>query len=200
MTTYPNGELPDSALSEIAPGERLAGPSANAYRALVAAGKAHGISIRLAAGVGSAYRSLSVQRDYWDAYNGNAAAAKRVGLNPASRIRVAQPRGSSHGFGTRADLLFNGSSSPDAADLALAKQYGWTREFGADDPNHFEHDGRTAISSTASSAPTSTTVRSGEGGIAVAGRVGISFAQLQKLNPGVANWGALELGQKLRIR
>src|SRR5438874_943625 len=107
--SYANGKLPADALTSIGGGEKLSDPTAHAYFALVADGAAHGQKIRPAEGVGSGYRSMQVQEWYEEAYEGNAAAAHKVGLNPDSRIPVAHRGYSSHGWGTRIDLLFNGS-------------------------------------------------------------------------------------------
>lgn len=50
------------------------------------------------------------------------------------------------------------------------------------------------------SKPVTTTVQSGEGGIAVAARVKVPLGVLERLNPTVRNWGGLRLGQTIRIK
>lgn len=86
------------------------------------------------------YRSLAVQ------------ALGVGGKNSASTISIAAVGKSTHGLGTRVDI----GSMPPANDLnrfgadgklrrawllAKASNYGFTREFGEADPNHFKHDG-----------------------------------------------------------
>lgn len=143
---YRNGEVPATALRSVAPGVQLVSATANAYKSLVLIGALDGIKITPAAGVGSGYRSIALQKLFYAAYKGDTKAAIQVGLNPDSRVAVAQPGYSTHGFGTRIDLLFGGSSLPNSGQLELAAENGWDREFGKDDPNHFKHDGVTGIS------------------------------------------------------
>lgn len=192
-----NGMLPASSLVTVAPGEQLSTPTANAYRALVAAGKHVGITVALAGGVGSGYRSLAVQELYVKASHGDADAARQVGLNPGSSISVAAAGYSSHGWGTRADLLFNGSSWPTKAQLDLAAKFGFTREFGADDPNHFEHDGKTAILAPATA--TAYVVKSGDTLGAIASAHGTTWQALARLN-NLTDPDKIAVGQRLRLR
>jgi hypothetical protein len=99
---------------------------------------ATGVGVWIAAPHGG-YRSLVVQ-------------GAIGGLNAGSTIVVAGAGYSTHGLGTRADI----GSFPPAKNLgqygddgrkrrawllAHASNYGWTREFGEADPNHFKHDG-----------------------------------------------------------
>ena len=70
------------------------------------------------------------------------SAARRANIDPDLHVNVAAPGYSSHGTADRVDLLFNGHS-PDAPALALAKRYGFTREFGTADETHFQHTGDT---------------------------------------------------------
>lgn len=143
---YTNGRIPATALRTISPGNQLLSSAANAYKVLVLLGEVAGIAVKPAAGVGSAYRDIAMQTLYWQASRGVPAAMKATSLNPGSSVAVAAPGYSSHGDGRKIDLLFNGSANPSSTELALANHCGFTRQFGADDPNHFQHDGVTAIS------------------------------------------------------
>jgi hypothetical protein len=125
-------------------GTPLLSSTHGALKSLALLAEIHGITVRPAGGLGSGYRDLKTQQIFYDASRGNVADAKLADLNPDSRTAIAAPGGSSHGWGDRVDLLFNGSSDPSKLDLALANHFGFTREFQAADPNHFQHDGRTA--------------------------------------------------------
>jgi hypothetical protein len=140
---YPNGQIPSTALRSIGHGDELLAPTANAYKSLVLLGSVLGWDIRPASGVGSGYRSIQVQKEYWDAAHGNSADQRLVGLSSRSTVNVASPGTSSHGDGQKVDLVFNGSDMPSADQIALANHCGFVRQFGANDPNHFAHDGRT---------------------------------------------------------
>lgn len=144
MPTYPNGRVPVGALTELSHGFLLLNSVANAYRGWHAASRLHGVRIDPVDSYGSGYRSLAVQKVFWEAGQGNRVAAAMANLDPDLKVNIAVPGYSSHGTGTRADVLFN-HHSPDASNIALAKKYGFTREFGNDDTNHFRHDLKTAI-------------------------------------------------------
>jgi nucleoid-associated protein YgaU len=196
-----NGRIPDDALTTIAVGERLLTGAATAYRALVAQAAHEHVAIKLAPGVGSAYRDLDIQKAYWDADHGDKAAQKRTNHTPG-KVPVAAPGGSSHGWGDRVDLIFDGSSKPNSVHLNLAKRFGFVREFGSADANHFEHDGHTAIHSA--SAPTSTgvayTVKPGDTLSDIAEDYHLSLNGLLALNPQITNPDHIEVGQKVRVR
>lgn len=143
---YRNGQVPLTALATVATGVQLLSAQANAYRSLVIMGKIDSIKIGPAPGVGSGYRSIAIQKLFYAAAQGDKKAAAQVGLNPQSTVSVAAPGYSSHGFGTRIDLVFAGSATPNARHIELAGEHGWSQEFGERDPNHFRHDGTTSIS------------------------------------------------------
>lgn len=145
MVSYPNGRVPASALTSVARGVQLLNPVASAYGALIRVAAFDGITVRPAAGVGSGYRSLAIQQLFYQAGNGDKAAAEKVGLSGTSSVAVAAPGYSSHGTGTRVDLVFDGSDDPRGPHLELAARYGFTREFGTRDRNHFAHDVKTGI-------------------------------------------------------
>lgn len=79
-----------------------------------------------------AYRSAWVQNDMVD-------NPWRYNLNPNSTVTFGRT-GQSHGWGNRVDI-----GGDLAWAIANAARFGWTREYGTRDPNHFVHDGRTAI-------------------------------------------------------
>lgn len=184
-----NGKIPSTDLITVAVGVQLVPGAAWAYRALVLQGAHEHISVRPAPGVGSGYRSLEVQEQFWRATHGDKTAARLVQLNTSSSVKVAAPGGSSHGWGDRIDLLFDGSQEPTSTDLNLAKRFGFTREFGSADSNHFEHDGRTAITpphpATAAPEKLYYTVVNDDNLTLIAGRHGMTLAALEHLNPGL---------------
>lgn len=139
-----NGYVPRSALTEAEKGILLDKRVARAYRRVKAMFYDLGDNLRLIDG-SSGYRSYAVQKAMYEASVGHDAAAKRKwNLDPNSTVPLAHPGGSSHGFGTRLDLLVNGHT-PNASQRALLAMAGFTREFGGRDPNHFEHDLKTSV-------------------------------------------------------
>lgn len=140
-----NGRVPSTSLRTF-DGTPLLSSTRNALKVAALLGELIGVAVRPAAGVGSGYRDLAMQTLFYRAAHGDRTAAQTVGLSSASSVAVALPGSSSHGTGNRVDVVFNGSDSPTRDQIALMNHCGFTREFGADDPNHFEHDGRTAIS------------------------------------------------------
>lgn len=141
MVTYVNGRVPSSVLRTVAPGVQLASSAAVAWGALVlVARERYGWTFKPASGVGSGYRDLAMQKLYWQAGNGDAAAASKVGLSGSSTAGIAAPGSSSHGYGTAVDAVFNGSDRPTPGQLQLAARYGFTLTIKGD-PNHLGHDG-----------------------------------------------------------
>lgn len=92
---YPNGELPESALTEIGDGYRLTPDAAEAFASLRAAADEAGVTMS----VNSAYRSYADQVEMVEAY----------GLL-ANGGRAAEPGTSEHGWGTAVDLTLDGSA------------------------------------------------------------------------------------------
>jgi nucleoid-associated protein YgaU len=196
-----NGKIPATDLTTVAVGVQLVHGAANAYRALVAQGAHEHIAIKPAPGVGSGYRDLAVQEEFYDAAHGNAAAARAVQLNTSSSINVAAPGFSSHGWGDRIDLLFDGSQNPTAVDLNLAKRFGFIREFGASDSNHFEHDGKTAIHPpVAAPEPVYYIVQHGDNLTRIAAAHNISLSTIEHLNTQIPNYDLIHPGDKIRVR
>lgn len=140
-----NGRVPTTQLRTVAPGTQLLGPTAQAFLRLVQVAHLDRITVAPVDSYGSGYRSLAVQQVFYRAAHGDHAAAAQANIDPNLHVNVATPGYSSHGTGTRIDMLFNGRS-PDTTNLHLASRYGFSREFGASDENHFQHDGATAVS------------------------------------------------------
>lgn len=139
---YANGRLPSSALRTVAPGVQLAATTAVSWNALVlVARERYGWTLRPASGIGSGYRSLTVQKLYLDAAAGDRDAQRRVGLSSTSTARLAPLGYSSHGLGNAIDAVFDGSDHPRPDQLQLAARYGFRLTIKGD-PNHLGHDGR----------------------------------------------------------
>jgi hypothetical protein len=198
MPVPTNGQIPADQLATVAVGVQLITGAANAYRALVAQAAHEHCAIKPAPGVGSGYRDLECQELFYRASHGDKKAADAVHFNTASTVKVAAPGGSSHGWGDRIDLLFDGSQTPDAADLNLAKRFGFTREFGSADSNHFEHDGKTAIHPPAEREVY--VVRQGDTLTDIAEDHRTTLAHLRSLNPQIADPNLIHPGDKVRVR
>lgn len=130
-----NGRLTSAELAPVGGGLQLANDTATAWLAMVAAAAKSGIELWIAKPAG-AYRDWDMQ--------GNIA-----NKNPDSTIAVASQGLSTHGYGTRVDV---GSFGPNFGTAGVrrrawllehAHKFGFTREFGEWDPNHFVHNGRT---------------------------------------------------------
>jgi LysM repeat protein len=63
-------------------------------------------------------------------------------LSSTSTVPVAYDPEGTHEHGDRFDL---GGAPINQWVLDTLRQYGWTREFGPRDQNHFKHDGHTAV-------------------------------------------------------
>lgn len=140
--SYENGKLPRKALMQVQKSDSLGDPllaldAGRAYRHLfIAFAKKH-VALLIVDSNG-AYRDYASQGDMH-------VHPGKYNLNPDSVVNLASAGNSSHGFGTAVDLLFDGSSHPTDHQVAICNEFGWHRQFGADDPNHFRHDGRTAV-------------------------------------------------------
>lgn len=86
---FGNGRIPEAALTAIAPGQRLWGPAADAYRQMAAAAQGAGIDLR----VTDSYRSYDEQVD----------VARSKGLYSQGGL-AAEPGTSTHGWGLSVDL------------------------------------------------------------------------------------------------
>ena len=123
-----NGRLTAAELATVEDNDQLAPRAARAYIAWKAAAARAGKSIYIVEPAG-AYRSYEVQADM-------RAHPERYNLNPNSKVKIAAPGYSTHGFGDRVDI---GGDLLWA--LSTCARYGFYREFGANDPNHFRHNG-----------------------------------------------------------
>lgn len=139
---YLNGRVPDALLVAVEDNDRLFAPAAASFVAMRAAAARAGVAITIAEPAG-AYRSIEVQRDM-------SARPWAYNLNPSSTIKLSPPGYSSHGFGTRFD-----AGTGNSWLLKNASRFGWSREFGASDPNHWMHDGRTATTGSVTGPLTS---------------------------------------------
>jgi len=112
--------------------DQLIATAAASFVTMRAAAARDGVALKIVEPAG-AYRSAWVQADMVD-------HPERWNLNPDSVIGFSR-YGQSHGWGNR----FDANSAAVPWLLKHAADYGWTREYGARDPNHFKHDGVTAI-------------------------------------------------------
>jgi hypothetical protein len=133
------GTYGSSALTNVTDGAKLLNKTARAYNAMR---KAHP-AIHLA-GQYAGYRSAAVQHGMHIAGSafGTAAQRAKYNLNPHSSVSIADHPNGTHEHGDRVDLV----GLPIDQLVSIARQFGFTREFGAADPNHFKHDGVTATS------------------------------------------------------
>lgn len=122
-----NGAMPSSQLTTVERGMKLRNDTAKAYLAMKAEARRDGYSYFGIAYDAGAYRSLWLQRDM----HTHPAAHN---LSKASSVSIAAPGLSSHGTGDRVDLI----GAPLSYIIALAGRYGFKREFGGADPNHFQ--------------------------------------------------------------
>lgn len=121
-----NGYVPSSALTLVDGRFYLENATAQAYlRAKAASGGILGI-----AAPGGAYRS------YQDQYNMKHGIPSYAywNLNPNSSVGLANPGGSSHGWGICIDIVGPGANN---WMLNNGSKYGFSRPFGANDPNHW---------------------------------------------------------------
>lgn len=137
------GRLPASALRTVAPGTQLANSAANAFLNLVLIAKMlDGTRVKPAGSVGAGYRDLGMAMRFYRAGQGDKLLRQQLGIDPNLKVSIGYP--GSHVRGDRIDMLF--STGVTRANLSLAERYGFTREFGERDVNHYQHDGRTAVS------------------------------------------------------
>lgn len=124
-----NGRLPTQLLASVN-GQLVTRPTADAWNRMVSA--AADVKLGLWVTAGGGYRDIEAQRQLWLA-------------GSASGIAVAKPGYQTHGWGDRIDV---GKFGPNwGAEgirrerwlLAHAPGFGFTREFGSIDPNHFKY-------------------------------------------------------------
>jgi hypothetical protein len=136
-----NGRLSEDGirLVTVEDNDQLIATAAASFFAMRAAAAAEGVTLSIVEPAG-AYRSAWVQNDMVD-------NPGRYNLNPKSIIKFGRS-GQSHGWGNRIDV--NSAAVPWM--LRNATRFGWSREYGARDPNHFKHDGVTATGGGSSGA------------------------------------------------
>lgn len=145
----------------------------------------------------AAYRSAEVQNAMADASRsprGSAARAKYA-LSAVSAVPVAYHPNGTHEHGDRFDL---GGAPINDWVLDTLRKYGWTREFGGSDPNHFKHDGKTATGLLPSSK-VYYVVEPGDTLSGIATRYRTTWQKLAKLNK-IKDPDHITVGQKLRTR
>jgi hypothetical protein len=136
-----NGYLAEDGirLVTVEDNDQLIATAAASFFRMRAAAAADGVTISIVEPAG-AYRTAWVQNDMVDRpwlYN----------LNPNSTVKFSR-YGQSHGWGNR----FDANSAAVPWLLRRGAEFGWIREYGARDPNHFKHDGVTAISGAGASS------------------------------------------------
>ncbi len=131
-----NGYLTDAELEVVEDNDRLAHRAAAAFRMARTAWYGEG-------GGGSCIvEPAGAYRDYNTQYNMKHGIPSLAywNLNPASKAGLASPGTSTHGTGTR----FDATGGFNNFMLRRGRAFGYTREFGSNDPNHWKHDGITA--------------------------------------------------------
>lgn len=200
--TNETGRLPASTLQLVQAGIYLAKPQARALTRLQAAAKKLGHTVTVARPAGG-YRPAAVQNAMHHAGSPDGTAAERIrwGLSTVSTVAIAEHPYGTHETGTRVDLLVDGRVCTAVWFIALAAQYGFTREFGASDPNHFEHDGRTATALVVIPKPKPKTIRvkSGDTLGEIAARAKLTLSAILALNPAIDDPDRIYVGQTIRI-
>jgi len=131
-----NGRLTDGELEYVEDNDRLAHRAASAFGMARSAWYSEGGSGSCIVEPAGAYRDWNTQ------YNMKYGIPSYAfwNLNAGSKIGLAGPGSSSHGTGTR----FDAAGGFNNFMLRRGRAFGYTREFGANDPNHWKHDGVTA--------------------------------------------------------
>lgn len=122
-----NGNVPKEKLVLVEPRVYLESETAKAYLKMKKDAAVYGIKLDIPAPAGG-YRSREMQQSMHD----NPIAWN---LDPNSSIPLAPVGSSTHGFGTRVDIVVG-----KAREWVIAnhKRYGFIREFGKADPGHFK--------------------------------------------------------------
>jgi D-alanyl-D-alanine carboxypeptidase len=129
-----NGQLTPEELTLVQGPIQLSTSTARAWAVMLKAAADAGFTLWIATPAGG-YRSLAVQQDMH---------ARPWAYNLANNGVTLAPVGSStHGYGTRIDMMPTWGKAFDWI-LANAARFGFTREFGAADPNHFKHTATTS--------------------------------------------------------
>lgn len=201
-----NGRLTASELTTVQAGIKLATKTAKRFALLKAeAKKKYGWTIAIAP-PGGGYRSFAVQGEMRLASMGNTALAAKWHLNPHSSVPLAKAGGSSHGFGTRMDIV---GAPLNGTFFALAAKYGFVREFGSADPNHFMDTGTykvtvaTTVKAATVSKKTYYVVKSGDTLTSIAKHYStpkktLTVKHLIALNPGIKP-DKIQIKQKVRV-
>lgn len=141
--SYPVGALPRSALTLVQGTDTyLATKPARAYKRAIKAVRKKYPDAKIY-GRYAAYRSAALQNAMAAASRTPRGSAQRAkySISSVSTVPVAYHPGGSHEDGFCFDL---GGAPINDWVLSTLRAYGWTRQFGSSDPNHFRHDGKTA--------------------------------------------------------
>lgn len=131
-----NGRLSTSELRVVEDNDRLSLATANAFFRARDAWYATGGSGACIVEPAGAYRDYDTQY----AMKHGIPSYAYWNLNPKSKAGLASAGSSTHGTGTR----FDATPGFNVFLLRRGKEFGFTREFGANDPNHWKHNGVTA--------------------------------------------------------
>lgn len=198
------GALKSSELTTVQAGIQLSKSTAARFKLLkTAAKKQLGRSISIAQPAGG-YRSAAVQNAMHHAGSsaGSKAERARWGLNPASIVAIASHPYGTHESGTRVDIV---GTAMDARFIALAATFGFVREFGSADPNHFLDKGTykltVAKKVTASVVSKKVTVKivGGDTLSKIAAAHHTTVAKILSLNPSIKSANAIYVGQTVRV-
>jgi LysM repeat protein len=124
-----------------------------------------------------------------------SAARKKYELSSTSTVPVAYHPNGTHEHGDRFDL---GGAPINSWVLDTLRDFGWTREFGPRDPNHFKHDGHTA-NGVLPSSKVYYVVKKGDTVTKIAAKYKVSIAQIARLSK-LKSANDIAIGQKLRIK
>lgn len=201
--TYPVGHIPASALQLVQTGIYLLKPQARALARLQAAAKKLGHTVTVARPAGGV-RTEAVQNAMHHAGSaaGSRAEKERWGLSTVSTVAIATHPNGTHEHGDRVDLLVDRRICTQVWFIALAAKYGFTREFGASDPNHYRHDGKTATTLVVlpKPKPKTVTVHSGDTLGEIAARQKLTLPAVLALNPKIHDPDLIYVGQKITVR
>ncbi len=195
--SYPVGALPRSALTLVQGNDTfLAVKPARAWKRAIKALRKRYPDAKIY-GRYAAYRPATVQNAMAAASRtprGSAARAK-FSLSSVSTVPVAYHPGGSHEDGYCFDL--GGAPITDWV-LDTLRAYGWTRQFGGSDPNHFRHDGRTATG-IITTGRVYYVVQPGDTLSEIAPKYKTTWQQLAKLN-GLKTPNTIYPGQRIRVK
>lgn len=198
------GKLKASELTKVQGSIALAKKTAARYKLFKAKCKSlHGWNISIAQPAGG-YRSEADQNAMHHAGSRDGSRAQKIrwGLNPNSTVSIASHPYGTHETGTRVDIV---GHVIDAELLRIAQHYGFIREFGSNDPNHFIDTGSykvtlpKAVKAATVSGKVTVTIKAGDTLGEIAEQYRTTVAKIMGLNPKITNANAIAIGQKVRV-